>query len=118
MSTVRFLADHDLNDHIVEGVHRLEPALEILRSRELGLADWHDPQVLEYAAREGLVVVSHDSNTMTAAANHRLSEGLPLIGLCIASQSLPIRQVIESLVLIWSASELEDWRDQIIFLPL
>ena len=25
MSTIRFLADHDLNEHIVAGVHRLDP---------------------------------------------------------------------------------------------
>ena len=36
MSTIRFLADHDLNDHIVEGVLRREPAVEFLRVRDLG----------------------------------------------------------------------------------
>ncbi len=29
MSTVRFLADHDLNEHIVEGVRRREPGIGI-----------------------------------------------------------------------------------------
>ncbi len=37
MSRPRFLADHDLNEHIVTGVLRREPAAEFLCVREFGL---------------------------------------------------------------------------------
>jgi hypothetical protein len=35
----------------------------------------------------------------------------------MAPQSSPIASIIDSLVLIWAASELEDWNDQVVFLP-
>ena len=34
MSRPRFLADHDLNEHIIDGVLRREPAVEFLRARD------------------------------------------------------------------------------------
>jgi hypothetical protein len=117
MSRPRFLADHDLNEHIVQGVLRQEPSLEFLRIREVGMSDRSDEEILEYAGREALLIVSHDVNTMPAAASTRRTSGGTFPGLFMVQQTLPIKPVIESIVLIWSASELEEWKDQIVYLP-
>jgi len=118
MSRPRFLADHDLNEHIVAGVLRREPVIDFSRVRDLGISTLPDTEILAYAAREGLLVVSHDVNTMPAAAFARLSAGGSFPGLFMAPQSSPIASIIDSLVLIWAASELEEWKDQVVFLPL
>jgi hypothetical protein len=118
MSRPQFLADHDLNDHIVVGVLRQEPTIEFPRVRDLGLSKWADEEILGYAERERLLVVSHDVNTMPAAAFSRLAVGRSFPGLFMVQQTLPIGAIIESLVLIWAVSELEDWKDQVVFLPL
>jgi Domain of unknown function (DUF5615) len=118
MSRPRFLADHDLNEHIVTGVLRLEPLVEFLRARDVGYDERPDVEVLEYAASESFIVVSHDVNTMTAAAYDRISNGDEMAGLLMVRQIDPVRLVIEDLVLIWSASEAEEWENQIRFLPL
>ena len=99
MSRPRFLADHDLNEHIVTGVLRREPAIEFPRVREFGLSEASDKAVLDFAARQGLLVVSHDVDTMPAAAYARLSSGGSFCGLFMVQQTLPIAAVIESLVL-------------------
>ena len=62
--------------------------------------------------------MSHDVNTMPAAAYARLSAGKSFPGLLMIQQALPIAPMIESLILIWSDSELEEWKDQVVFLPL
>ena len=118
MSRPRFLADHDLNDHIVQGVRRREPAVEFLRVREVGLEERSDPEILEFAAREHLIVVSHDVSTMSAAAYARLAAGQQLAGLLLVNQFYPLAPSIESLVLIWSASEAQEWLGEIRFSPL
>ena len=46
MSRPRFLADHDLNEHIIDGVLRREPAVEFVRLRDVGLGDRPDSEVL------------------------------------------------------------------------
>ncbi|HKI18659.1 MAG TPA: hypothetical protein VKA15_12305 [Isosphaeraceae bacterium] len=56
MSRPQFLADHDLNEHIVTGVLRQEPALKFLRVRDLGMSKSTDEEVLEHADREGPLV--------------------------------------------------------------
>ncbi len=118
MSRPRFLADHDLNEHIAAGVLRREPALDFVRVRELGMSGHADEAILDYAEREKLLVVSHDVNTMPAAAYARASTGKSFSGVFMVQQTLPIGPVIEDLVLIWSASEFEEWIDQVVFLPL
>jgi hypothetical protein len=118
MGRVRFLADHNLNEQIIDGALRREPTLEFARVRDIGPADLSDPELLSWAASNGFVIVSHDVNTMTAYAYDRIEKGEPMAGLLLVSQFEPIGAVIESLVLISSASEAEEWHDTVAFLPL
>jgi hypothetical protein len=118
MSRPRFLADHDLNEHLIDGVLRRETAIEFIRARDVAMDDRSDPEVLEYAAGQGLLVVSHDVNTMPGHAFVRVAAGQPMAGLLMAQQTHPIGPIIDSLILIWSASEAEEWRDQVRFLPI
>lgn len=118
MSRPRFLADHDLRERIVLAVRRREPAVEFVRARDLGLDRRPDPVVLAAAAAQGLLVVSHDVNTMTDHAYARLAAGEPMAGLFLVRQTAPLGPVVESLLLIWSASEAEEWDGRVEFLPL
>jgi Domain of unknown function (DUF5615) len=118
MSRPRFLADHDLNEHIVTGVWRREPALECVRARDVGMSERPDAEVLAYAADNGFIVVWHDVNTMPCAAYGRMSSGQKMSGLLMVKQSDPVGTIISCLILIWSASEAEEWENQVCFLPL
>ena len=118
MSRPRFLADHDLNEHIVHGVLRREPAIEFIRARDVGLHEHSDADMLAYAVTHQLIVVSHDVNTMTAEAYVRIRAGAPVAGLLLIKQSDPVGRVIDDLILIWSTSEVEEWQNAVSFLPL
>ncbi len=118
MSRPRFLADHDLNEQIVDGVLRREPAVEFVRVRDVGLAAVPDAEVPAYAADHGLIVVSHGVNTMPATAYDRIAAGRPVAGLLMVSQTEMVGAIIEGLVLIWSLSDLEEWAGDVAFLPL
>jgi hypothetical protein len=113
-----FLADHDFNEHIVEGLLRREPSINLIRCRDVGLAEQADVQILEYAAGAGRIVLSHDVNTMSAVAAARVASGLALPGLFLAPQNSPVRGIIDDLLLVWAASEADEWRGQVRFLPL
>jgi hypothetical protein len=117
MTQPRFLADHDLNEQIVVGLLRRAPQVAFLRVREVGLAEQPDTVILDYAAEQGLLVVSHDVNTMPATAYARMAEGRPMEGLLMAPQVAPMRSIVEDLLLIWSASDASEWENQIVFLP-
>jgi hypothetical protein len=114
----RFLADQDLNDRIVDGVIRREPAAEILRLRDLGDRKWSDPEILEFAASNGFIVVSHDVKTMRKHGVSRMATGLDIAGLMLVRQLDPIGPIIDSLVLIWTASDADEWINRVVFLPI
>lgn len=118
MSRPRFLADNDLNDAIVRGTLRREPAIEFARLREFGLEQLPDLDVLRLAARERWIVVSHDVSSMTSAAHSMLAANEPIGGLLLVHQASAIAPVLDSLVLIWSASEAKEWVGLVEFLPL
>ena len=50
MSRPRFLADHDLNEHLVYGAVRRELVIEFIRARDIGMHERPDAEVLAYAA--------------------------------------------------------------------
>jgi predicted nuclease of predicted toxin-antitoxin system len=119
MSRPKFLADNDLRDQIVKGVHEREPLIEFPRMRDLGLAEFDDGDALDWAADHGFVIVSHDVNTMSAAASMRLKMSRPMAGLLLIQQlTRNVRAVIDDLVLIGLAAEAEELINAIRFLPV
>jgi hypothetical protein len=118
MSRPRFLADHDLNENILQGVRRREPAIALGRVRDFGLERAPDQEVLAFAAAQGWIVVSHDVNSMPAAARGRIETGEPTGGLIMVHQRASLAPTIEDLLLIWACSEAEEWVNEIQFLPL
>lgn len=118
MSRPRFLADQDLSEFIIDGVARRDPLIEFLRLREVGQRNWPEAAVLEYAAKQGLLLVSQDVNTMPLHAYARIAAGHPMSGLLLAPQLAPVSSIIESLGLIWSASDADEWRGAVTHLPV
>lgn len=77
---LRLAADADFNDRIVRGLLRRNPGMDIARVRDAGLASAADPSVLEWAARERRVLLTHDVSTMTRHAYERAARGLSMPG--------------------------------------
>ena len=115
---LRFAADENLNFHIVTGLLVRNPSVDIARVQEAGLAGRDDPSVLEWAAGEGRVLLTHDVTTMPRYASNRLEAGLPMPGLFLIPQNLQIGEVIENLLLIAEGSLDNEWDGQIRYLPL
>ena len=115
---VRFQADADLNVDIVNGIHRREPAVDFKSAQGVLTEGMRDTRVLEIAAAERRVLVSHDVSTMPVHFTRFLTTEGMSPGVILIPQSMPISEGIEELVLIWAASEAEEWADRLTFLPL
>lgn len=116
---VRFQADADLDRRIVRATRRREQAISFQLAAEaragIGLADLPDDQVLAAAASEGRVLVSHDRRSMPQHFAHFISAATSP-GVIIVPQTMPLGVAVEWLVTIWSASEAEEWVNQILLL--
>lgn len=97
---IRFQADADLNEIIIDGVRRREPGIDFQTANDVDLQGLTDFEVLEIAAREGRILVSHDFKTMPAVfAEFVRKRSSP--GVFIVPQSAEFHTAIESLLMIW-----------------
>ena len=115
--SIRFLADADLNQAVVIGVRSREAALDFLPAPEANLEGRSDPDVLEFAASQGRILVSHDTSTMPVHFSDRLRSGRMSPGVFLVRQRASVGQVVEAILLVWSASAPEEWAGQIHYLP-
>ena len=115
--TIRFLADADLNHYIVTGTCLREPAIDFLSAANAALEGLSDTEVLAVAARQNRILVSHDKSSMPLHFAQFVAEGRISPGVFLVPQRADVRSVIESLVLIWSASSWTDWFGQIHHIP-
>ena len=87
---LRLAADENLNGDIVRGLLRRNPDIDIVRVQDAALSGADDPSVLEWAAREGRVVVTHDISTLAAHAFERSAAGRPMPGIFAIRSQAPI----------------------------
>jgi hypothetical protein len=114
---IRLAADENFNNNIVRGVRRRNPAVNILRVQDAGLTSAEDSEVLEWAAQEGRVLLSHDVQTLTHFAYERVRAELPMPGVFEVSNKLPIGVAIEEVLLLAEASLEGEWEGQVRYLP-
>jgi hypothetical protein len=115
---LRLLADENFNNKIVWGLKDHSPALDIVRVQDVGLAGAEDPAILDWAAREQRILVTHDVTTITHFAYLRILAGKSMPGVFAAKTSVPIGQAIEDLLLLVECSRDSEWEGQIRYLPL
>jgi hypothetical protein len=116
MST-KFLADANVDLVILAIAKRREPAVDCQTTPGAGLAGLEDPAVLPVAAQEGRVLLPHDVRTMPRHFAAFIEGQTSARGLLVP-QSLPRRQVVEDLLLIWVVMEAEEWMNRIMSFPL
>lgn len=114
---ILFQADADLNHNILLATVRQQPGIDFQSATKAGLLGLDDQEVLTVAAREGRVLVSHDLRTMPAHFG-RFVESSRSPGVILMPQHLPIGICAEQLVLVWAATEAEEWMNRICYLPL
>ncbi len=114
---IRFQADADLNRHILRAVLRLEPTVDFRTAQEADLEGVADPEVLALAAEVGRILVTHDKKTMPTHFGEFIPERISP-GVIVIPQHMPIATAAEGLVLIWAASEAEEWVNRIFWLRL
>jgi predicted nuclease of predicted toxin-antitoxin system len=115
---IRLLADENLDNRIISGLRRRLPALEIVRAQDTHLRGQADEELLRWCADHNYVLVTHDVNTIPAAAANLIEAGTPSPGIILVPLACPLANAIEDLLLIGEVSEPEEWREMMRYLPL
>src|SRR5438270_11211484 len=105
---LKFQADADLDGRVLRGLRRAAPEIDIRTAIEAGLEGLPDTEVLRLASEAGRVLVSQDRRTMPGHFQRFMSASKSP-GVILLREGLSIASAIEELLLIWNASEAEDW---------
>lgn len=115
---VRFLADASLHHAIVSGCARREPAVDFLSAHAAKLHGIADSDVLAIATAQGRILVTHDFRTMPRYFTEFLAAGHSSPGVFLVKQHTPLAPIIDEIILVWTASEPEDWANRTVQIPL
>ena len=115
---LRLAADENFNGDIVRGLLRRNPKLDIVRVQDVGLSGADDRSVLQWAADQGRIVVTHDVSTLAKHAFERITTSLPMPGVFEVKSVAPVGEAIDDLILLAECSFDGEWEGQVRFLPL
>lgn len=127
---LRLLADEHIDPLLVRGLRSRQPGLDIVRIHDVGLRGAADEDLLAWAAgeappgvpvaapAEARVLVTHDRNTVPGFAYQRVRVGQPMTGVIVVDDRLPLRRMIDELLIVAVCSAEDEVRDRVLFVPL
>ncbi|MDZ8081266.1 MAG: DUF5615 family PIN-like protein [Nostoc sp. SerVER01] len=113
---MRLLTDENFNGSILRGLIRRLPELDIVRVQDVGLIHADDSTILEWAANEERILLTHDVATITLYAYERINKGLSMPGVVEVIATAPIGQVIDDLYLFVNCSNPGEYEGQILLI--
>lgn len=120
MSEVRYLVDENTPRAIGDSLHRRQPELVVLIVGD-DLAPPRgtlDPDILLWLEREGYGLITRNRRSMPRHLRDHLTAGHHVPGIFTLRPRASLGQIIDDLLLIWGASQLGEYTDQIVYLPL
>lgn len=115
---MRFLTDENFDGRILRGVRRENAPVDIVRVQDTDIYQADDPTVLEWAAQEKRILLTHDISTMPDYAYERIREGKSMPGVILVHQDAPMGEIIEDMLVVIGASEPAEYENQVVHLPL
>ena len=85
---------------------------------DVGLGEADNPTILNWAADEDRLVLTHDAATLIGFAYDRVTAGNSMPGIIEVPQDTPIGSILDDLLLIIDASHEGEWEGQVLYLPL
>ena len=114
---VRLLADENFHGDVIDGLLARRPDLDLVRVQDVGLAAANDPTILDWAAANDRILLTHDKATIPRHAYDRVGSGEPMPGVFVA-HGMTLGDIIDEVLMLDGASDQAEWADQVVFLPL
>ncbi len=120
MTGIRYLLDEHVPHAVRDQLLLREPGMQVLIIGDdiaptLGTPD---PAILEWIERNGYILISRNRRTIPRYLQEHLAAGHHVPGIFLLRRRHSLGQLIEDLLLIWSASEPGEYQDRIEYLPL
>ena len=120
MSEIRFLVDENTTRAIGDQLRRRQPDLVLLtigddQAPPIGTAD---PDILLWLEREGYCLITRNRRSMPVHLRDHSNAGRRVPGIFALRPRASVGEIIEDLLLIWSAARPDEYANRIEFVPL
>jgi hypothetical protein len=115
---MRFAADENFDGTIFRQLRKRIPDLDIVRVQDTEMYQAPDPELLEWAAQQERIILTHDVQTLVGYAYARVEQGLPMPGVILVAETLGVGQALDEIELAIGAGNLGDFKDRVTFIPM
>lgn len=112
------LVDENFNQHIVDGLMARDPGLDLVHVRDVGLAAEADPTILEWAAAQDRILLTHDRQPIPGFAYARVAAGRRMPGVFLVDDDMPVGQAIDEILLAAHCLSGDECEDRIRYFPM
>jgi predicted nuclease of predicted toxin-antitoxin system len=91
--------------------------MDFLSAAKAKLQGVPDPEVLAFAAEDDRILVTSDLRTMPRHFANFLEAHGDCPGVFLVKQRAPLAETIEALVMVWAASDADEWKNRLVEIP-
>jgi hypothetical protein len=119
MSVIKYLLDEHVDPRLKRTLKKLSPDTVVWRIGDIGVPPLGmlDPDILVWCEENDFLLVTNNRASMPVHLKNHLSNGRHVPGIFILNIKMTIAETADELILIWGASEAEEYRDQLQYLP-
>ena len=116
----RFLIDENMTPEYRTQLLRHEPSLTVLAVGDEGAPPKStlDSEILVWCEQNQFSLITNNRESMPQHLSDHLAEGNHVPGIFTIKRRVPMRLIIEELLLIVGASDADEYSDRIIYIPL
>lgn len=115
---MKFFADENFHGGVLDALLAIFPDLDVIRIQDTEFSGAKDEMLLEVAAQQGRIMLTHDVSTLTKHAYDRVRDGLPMPGVIEVREGMPIGQALDDLQVLIGAGTPDDFENQVRYVPL
>ena len=116
----RYLIDENLSGIYRTQLLRHEPSLTVLMIGDEGAPakSTPDPEILEWCEQNQFILITNNRKSMPQHLDDHLAAGHHVPGIFTISRKVPMKLIVEQLILIIGASDDDEYIDRITYIPL
>ncbi len=92
---IKILADQNFNGRILRGLKARIPELDVVETKIFGLEAFTDHQLLDWAADQDRIILTHDERTFHIFAYEKMTKGEKMSGVIVVPDQTPIGRAID-----------------------
>jgi hypothetical protein len=120
VSTPRFLLDENIDSDLRRALHRQAPDMVVWMVGDpvTPVRGTPDPDILLWCETNRFLLVTNNRASMPVHLSDHLAGGHHVPGIFVLNPDMTMAELVAEFVLIWGASEAEEYLDLMIYLPV